>query len=72
LGEEAEGQVAVDLLEWPACEDATPSLWNWDQKPLKVLGWGFVSGLIFGEKGLQPELELDVEVNVDFEVEVEV
>ena len=62
----------VDRLERPGSEDAAPSLWNWDQKPLKALGGGFVSGLIFGEKGLQLELELDLEVNVDVEVEVEV
>lgn len=62
----------VDRLEWPDFEDAASSLWYWDQKPLKVLGGGFVSGLISGEKGLESELELDLEVNVDVEVEVEV
>jgi hypothetical protein len=61
----------VDRLERLGFEDVELSLGHLGQKPLKVLGWDFVLGLIFAEKGLQLELELDLEVNVDVELEVE-
>jgi hypothetical protein len=58
----------VDRLERLGFEDVELSLGHLGQK---VLGWDFVLGLIFAEKGLQLELELDLEVNVDVELEVE-